>query len=65
MEIKHAELATIVRGRILEALLATLQDQSSLDAVIDGRLLNFNVLTFLKDTETRGLGPVRTMRRQG
>lgn len=58
-EIRNAERAAHVRGLILEALLEALQDETTLDLIIDGGLMRFDVLQFLKDTEDRGFGPCR------
>jgi len=56
-EIRNAERAAHVRGLILEAVMAELGDP---DAALS--LIKCDVLQFLRDTENRGLGTIRTMR---
>lgn len=53
-EIRNAELATKIRTRLLEAVNATLQDDTSTDNAI--ARIEANILKLIKDSEDRGLG---------
>lgn len=54
MEIQNAQLATEIRGRLLSAVKATLEDDTSTANAL--ARIEANVLKLLKDSEDRGLG---------
>jgi hypothetical protein len=53
-EIRNAELATKIRTRLLEAVQATLQEDTSTAAAIER--IEGNILKLIKESEDRGLG---------
>lgn len=53
-EIRNAELATKIRTRLLEAVNATLQEDTSTAAALER--IEGNILKLIKDSEDRGLG---------
>lgn len=53
-EIRNAELATKIRTRLLEAVQATLQDDTSTAAALER--IEGNILKLIKESEDRGLG---------
>lgn len=53
-ELRNAELATNIRTRLLEAVQATLQDDTSTANAI--ARIEANILKLIKDSEDRGLG---------
>ena len=56
-EIRNAELATKIRTRLLEAVQATLQDDTSTANAI--ARIEANILKLIKDSEDRGLGQAK------
>jgi hypothetical protein len=54
MEIRNAQIATEIRGRLLDAVKATLQEDTSTENAL--ARIEANVLKLLKDSEERGLG---------
>jgi MoxR-like ATPase len=56
-EIRNAELATKIRTRMLEAVQATLQDDTSTANAI--ARIEANILKLIKDSEDRGLGQAK------
>lgn len=57
-EIRNAELATKIRTRLLEAVHATLQEDTSTDAALER--IEGNILKLIKESEDRGLGMPKT-----
>jgi len=53
-EIRNAELATKIRTRLLEAVNATLQEDTSTVAALER--IEGNILKLIKESEDRGLG---------
>lgn len=53
-EIRNAEIATKIRTRLLEAVNAALQDDTSTDNAL--ARIEANILKLIKDSEDRGLG---------
>lgn len=56
-EIRNAELATKIRTRLLEAVQATLQDDTSTANAL--ARIEANILKLIKDSEDRGLGQAK------
>jgi|SanBayMetagenome_1026888.scaffolds.fasta_scaffold04048_2 hypothetical protein len=56
-ELRNAELATNIRTRLLEAVQATLQDDTSTANAI--ARIEANILKLIKDSEDRGLGQAK------
>lgn len=54
MEIRNAQVATEIRARLLDAVKATLQEDTSTANAL--ARIEANVLKLLKDSEERGLG---------
>jgi hypothetical protein len=56
-EIRNAELATKIRTRLLEAVQAALQEDTSTDNAMES--IDANILKLIKDSEDRGLGQAK------
>jgi hypothetical protein len=54
LEVRNAWIATEIRGRLLDAVKATLQEDTSTENAL--ARIEANVLKLLKDSEERGLG---------